>query len=73
MPKVPMPLLRDTINKTNEKFKEFINTDNKKRPMPIIPTLTVPIILKNAFPFSTDKSHGDFSLISTGGIGIKYL
>ena len=34
--KVPMPLLRETISKTNGEFKELINNNNKKLPMPII-------------------------------------
>jgi len=31
-----MPLLRKTIDETNKKFKELINKDDKKLPMPII-------------------------------------
>ena len=34
--KIPMPLLRETISKTNGEFKELINNNNKKLPMPII-------------------------------------
>ena len=39
--KIPMPLLRDTINKTNKEFNGYINNDNKKIPMPIISSKNV--------------------------------
>lgn len=39
--KVPMPLLRETISKTNKEFKELINNDDKKLPMPIISSKNV--------------------------------
>ena len=45
--KAPMPLLRKTIDETNKKFKELINKDDKKLPMPIISSKNVIIIQEN--------------------------